>query len=89
MLMRSTHKKAEIFFFDLIEAAHGNGPHPSIRSSLFGSTDWEEDGERVWDVMRGIDYLLNLPLVDPNRLIVSYYIIKHNTHKTQNTHTAH
>jgi dienelactone hydrolase len=51
------------------DPAHGNGPHPAIRAPGFDS-DWEEDGERVWDVMRGLDYLLSLSEVDPKRILV-------------------
>jgi dienelactone hydrolase len=37
---------------------HGNGPHPSIKSPGFNTSDWEENGERTWDVMRALDYLI-------------------------------
>ena len=48
---------------------HGNGPHPAIKAAGFDS-DWEEDGERVWDAMRALDYVLSLPTVDKTRVIV-------------------
>jgi dienelactone hydrolase len=51
------------------DPAHGNGPHPSIKAAGFDS-DWEEDGERVWDAMRAVDYILSLPNVDSSRVIV-------------------
>lgn len=51
------------------DAAHGNGFHPSIKAAGFDS-DWEEDGERVWDAMRALDYVLSLPNVDSTRVIV-------------------
>jgi acetyl esterase/lipase len=49
---------------------HGNGPHPAVKAAGFDS-DWEEDGERSWDASRGLDYLLSLPDVDPNRIVLS------------------
>jgi len=48
---------------------HGNGTHPAIKAAGFDS-DWEEDGERVWDAMRALDYVLALPNVDTTRVIV-------------------
>lgn len=48
----------------------GNGAHPAIRSPDLDS-DWEEDGERTWDVMRAIDYAVTLPFVDPSRIVVA------------------
>ena len=52
------------------DPANGNGPHPAIRASGLDS-DWEEDGERAWDVMRAIDYVAALPYVNPSRMIVT------------------
>jgi dienelactone hydrolase len=49
---------------------HGNGLHPAIKAAGFDS-DWEEDGERVWDAMRALDYLLARPNVDPTRVLVT------------------
>ena len=34
-------------------------------------SDWEEDGERTWDVMRAIDYILSIPQVDPEKLMLT------------------
>ena len=51
---------------------HGNVAHPSIKpidDKYF--TDWEEDGERVWDVMRGIDYAVSRPDVDASKIVVT------------------
>lgn len=48
----------------------GNGAHPAIRSPGLDS-DWEEDGERTWDVMRAIDYAWTLPFINPARIIVT------------------
>ena len=51
---------------------HGNISHPSIKPA--GDkyyTDWEEDGERVWDVMRGIDYAVSRSDVDSSRIAVT------------------
>ncbi|MGZ8245065.1 alpha/beta hydrolase family protein [Methylomagnum sp.] len=52
------------------DPANGNGPHSSIKAAGF-DTDWEENGERAWDVMRAVDYLLTHPNVDPHRVIVT------------------
>ncbi len=52
------------------DPAHGNGAHPAVRSAGFDS-DWEEDGERAWDAMRGLDYLLSRPEVDAKRVLVT------------------
>ena len=49
---------------------HGNGLHPAIKAAGFDS-DWEESGERVWDAMRALDYLLALPNVDPARVLIT------------------
>jgi hypothetical protein len=49
---------------------NGNGTHPAIKAVGFDS-DWEEDGERSWDAMRAIDYLLSLPNVDPKSLVMT------------------
>ena len=51
------------------DVLHGNGPHPAIAAPGM-STDWEEDGERAWDVMRALDYALSLPDVDPSRVVL-------------------
>ncbi len=34
-------------------------------------SDWEEPGERSWDTMRALDYLLSWADVDPGRIILS------------------
>lgn len=48
----------------------GNGPHPAIAASGMDS-DWEEEGERVWDVLRAHDHLRSLPMVDSTRVLVT------------------
>jgi len=62
------------------DPAHGNGLHPSIKPPKPADftdadwayyTDWEEEGERTWDVMRALDYALSLPDVDPQRVVVT------------------
>ena len=53
------------------DASHGNGPHPSVRFDGFKTSDWEETGERAWDVMRALDLLLARPDVDPNRILIT------------------
>jgi dienelactone hydrolase len=52
------------------EAATGNGAHPSIHAPGLDS-DWEEDGERAWDVMRAADLARGLPQVNPRRMLVT------------------
>lgn len=60
------------FILDLgDDPLHGNYEHPSIKSHGFESSDWEETGERVWDVMRAIDYLITLPYVDTSCIIAT------------------
>ena len=68
---RPVNDRAKLYQDDLSgdDPAHGNGPHPAIHA-LGLDSDWEEDGERAWDVMRGLDYLLTLPEVDPQRILV-------------------
>ncbi len=62
------------------DPAHGNGLHSSIKpvkpegysdADWAYYTDWEEDGERVWDVMRAIDYAVSRSDVDPERIAVT------------------
>ncbi len=48
----------------------GNHAHPAITSGDLRS-EWEQDGERAWDVLRGIDYLLTRAEVDPDRLVLA------------------
>jgi hypothetical protein len=52
------------------DPGHGNGLHPAIKAPGFDS-DWEEDGERAWDAMRGLDHLLARHDVDPKRVLVT------------------
>jgi len=52
------------------DPGHGNGPHPAIKAPGFDS-DWAEDGERAWDAMRALDYLLSLPNIDTNAVLVT------------------
>lgn len=46
-----------------------NHAHPAIAPDGLTS-DWEQDGERAWDVIRGIDHLLTRDDVDPERIAV-------------------
>lgn len=58
-------------YLDIItgdDPAHGNGPHPAVAAPGMGS-DWEEDGERAWDMMRAVDYALSQPGVDARRVV--------------------
>jgi hypothetical protein len=50
---------------------HGNGPHRSIRAGGVENSDFEEDGERAWDAMRAIDWLVEQPFVDPRRVLAT------------------
>jgi len=65
-----------VLALDISHRSHGDDPgngniaHPAIASPGY-STDWEEEGERVWTAMRAIDYLVDLPGVDPSRLVVA------------------
>ena len=52
------------------DASLGNGLHPAIRAADADS-DWEEEGERVWDAERALDYLASLPQVNAKRLAVT------------------
>jgi dienelactone hydrolase len=56
------------------------GTHPSIKPPKPAGytdqewayyTDFEEDGERAWDVMRAIDWALTRPDVDPARIVMT------------------
>ncbi|HVV16468.1 MAG TPA: hypothetical protein VHH90_04630 [Polyangia bacterium] len=46
----------------------GNGTHPAIEEAGM-SSDWEEDGERAWDVMRALDYALGRSDVNPKNVV--------------------
>ncbi|HVT09287.1 MAG TPA: hypothetical protein VHO67_17625 [Polyangia bacterium] len=46
----------------------GNGLHPAIEPAGMTS-DWEEDGERAWDAMRGLDYALARTDVNPAAVV--------------------
>jgi dienelactone hydrolase len=64
------------------EPLYGNGAdyvgplsdkHPAIKADGFDS-DWAEDGERAWDVMRALEYLIShaeLLHVDPGKILVT------------------
>jgi hypothetical protein len=43
----------------------------SIKPHGFITSDWEQDGERAWDIIQGLNYLLTLPYVDPKCIIVA------------------
>jgi hypothetical protein len=47
----------------------GNVSHPAIKAQGMTS-DWEEDGERVWDALHGLDYALTRPDVNPAQITV-------------------
>ncbi len=48
----------------------GNVSHPSIHGVGLDS-DWEEDGERAWDMMRAADLARSLPQVNDRRVLVT------------------
>jgi dienelactone hydrolase len=52
------------------DPANKNGYRPAVKAAGFDS-DWEEDGERAWDVMRALDHLLARPDVDRRRVLVT------------------
>jgi len=49
-----------------------SGLHPAIKADGFDS-DWAEDGERAWDAMRALDWLLAQPdiPIDPRWILVT------------------
>ena len=62
------------------EPLYGNGAdyvgpksalHPAIKADGFDDSDWAEDGERAWDAMRALDYLIELPYVDTSKILVT------------------
>ncbi|MCC6558899.1 MAG: hypothetical protein IT372_38720 [Polyangiaceae bacterium] len=53
------------------DPAHGNGPHPSLRGQEAPGSDFEEDGERAWDAMHALDWLIEQPFVDGERVLVT------------------
>jgi dienelactone hydrolase len=50
--------------------ATGNHAHPAIAAPGLDS-DWSDDGERAWDAMRGVDFLLAQRLGNPNQIVVT------------------
>lgn len=52
------------------DPSNGNSAHPPIAAPGY-SSDWEEEGERVWTAMRGIDYLISREDVDPSRIVIA------------------
>jgi len=49
---------------------NGNHAHPAIAAPDMDS-DWTDDGERAWDAMRGIDFLLTLQNVNRAKIVVT------------------
>lgn len=45
--------------------------HDPIIGSGYTSSDWEEDGERAFDVQRAIDYVLTRPDIRTDRIFMS------------------
>jgi hypothetical protein len=48
----------------------GNHAHPAIAAPGLES-DWSDDGERTWDAMRGIDFLLSQKSINASQIIVT------------------
>jgi pimeloyl-ACP methyl ester carboxylesterase len=48
-----------------------NETRSSIKPHEYIASDWEQDGERAWDIIQGLNYLLTLPYVDHNCIIVA------------------
>jgi hypothetical protein len=44
---------------------------PDVGQHELGHTNWTLMGERTWDALRCVDYLVTLPEVDPSRLAVA------------------
>jgi hypothetical protein len=45
--------------------------HPPIVSAGYRTSDWEENGERAFNVRRGIDYLQSLPFVRSTHIFIA------------------
>lgn len=48
-----------------------DGTHPPIVGDGFTTTDWEEDGERAWDLRRASDWIFARSDIDPKRALVT------------------
>jgi poly(3-hydroxybutyrate) depolymerase len=48
-----------------------DGTHPAIVGDGFTTSDWEEDGERIWDLMRATDWVSGEADVDRTHLVVT------------------
>jgi dienelactone hydrolase len=48
-----------------------NVAHPAVIPPGMDNTDWEEDGERCWDVIQGLNFLLQIPQVNPECILVT------------------
>ncbi|HEX3696764.1 MAG TPA: hypothetical protein VH374_15395 [Polyangia bacterium] len=62
----------QALYTDLLDGddpANGNDSHPAIKDDGLDS-EWEEDGERTWDMMRGLDYVLGRADVDRGQVTV-------------------
>jgi hypothetical protein len=54
------------------EAVDGEGgTHPPIVGDAFATSDWEEDGERIWDLMRATDWARARSDVDRSRFLAT------------------
>ena len=50
---------------------HGNHAQPSVKPAAGLASDWEEPGERAWDVIQAHDYLRSLPYVEAERIVLA------------------
>ena len=57
----------DIKHHEIDEVDGEDGFHPAIIGDSFTTSDWEEDGERAWDVRRATDWVFTRKDVDPTR----------------------
>jgi hypothetical protein len=53
------------------EIAGEDGTHAAIIGDGFATSDWEEDGERVWDLRRASDWIFARGDIDASRALVT------------------
>jgi hypothetical protein len=73
MSHRPVEDRAELYggYEDGDDPDHGNVAHPAIKSNGYDS-DFEEDGERTWDVIHSVEAVLaKVPGLDPSRLLIT------------------
>ena len=56
---------------DKLYAGCDNGcPYSSIRGQGYATSDWEEDGERAFDVRRALDWAMANNVINPNQIVI-------------------